>query len=848
MESSPSGKPYLRILYVDAYDSFSNNIVGLLERALSVHVVQVKIDDQVIASNLELVLSSFSAVVVGPGPGHPRNPRDVGFINHLWGLADSTLLPVLGICLGFQSLALAFGASIDRLEQPRHGLVTEISHCETDIFEGIGCFRATQYHSLQVNLGHDITAAPAELWSRTVFCPALQPLAWDLSDDRNGAVLQAIKHDTKPFWGVQFHPESICTTEGGSAVIQRWWTQSLAWMSSRHPIHTKLFDNTAKSALRPPLSTALAAGPHGLATLDDIDTESRQDATLLSKLGFQPRHLEFLSFPAGRMTILELCEALNLALTEVILLDSQETKGRYSVLGLIVPQETLKLTFTVLSRRLTFSIGTKACAEKCFDDASGVWDFLKKTLQTCTPHDGPDPPTPFCGGLMGYISYEAGLDTIGVTPSPQNSKNNAPDINLAFVERSIVMDYDAGMVFIQSLRTDDYAWLSKVKMILEPLIKADTTDKDYPSPPPEPTMSSSSDYLSVVVTSDRSRESQILRHFQSGDVCRPTENKYSQKVLQCQEALYAGDSYELCLTDQTVVTIPKNEVLDQPWVLYKHLRHRNPAPFGAYLRLGGSTILGSSPERFLSWDRQGRCQMRPIKGTVKKSESMPYSLAKAILNTSKERAENLMIVDLVRHDLSGVVGAHNCRVPKLMQVEEYETVYQLVSVIEGQLPSHTTSSYNNHSRRTSHSGQAQQEAAKPMRRDGISILNAALPPGSMTGAPKKRSCELLQDIEEHRPRGIYSGVLGYMDVYGGGDFSVVIRTAFRWDDEVIWKPVRDGYSQKGSKIKDDTEVIPHQVWRVGAGGAVTVQSTDKGEFEEMETKLESILRIFQPQD
>ena len=79
-------------------------------------------------------------------------------------------------------------------------------------------------------------------------------------------------------------------------------------------------------------------------------------------------------------------------------------------------------------------------------------------------------------------------------------------------------------------------------------------------------------------------------------------------------------------------------MLDHPWTLYKDLRRRNPAPFGAYIRLGGSTILSSSPERFLSWDRKGHCQMRPIKGTVRKSKQMTYERAKAILNTSKERA------------------------------------------------------------------------------------------------------------------------------------------------------------------------------------------------------------------
>ena len=125
-----------------------------------------------------------------------------------------------------------------------------------------------------------------------------------------------------------------------------------------------------------------------------------------------------------------------------------------------------------------------------------------------------------------------------------------------------------------------------------------------------------------------------------------------------------------------------------------------------------------------------------------------------------------------------------------MKVEEYATVYQLVSVISGSLTPETS---------------------------GLPVLAASLPPGSMTGAPKKRSCSLLTDIESQRPRGLYSGVLGYLDVGGGGDFSVVIRTAFQYG---------------GGN------------WRIGAGGAVTVLSDAQAEWEEMAAKKESLLKVF----
>jgi para-aminobenzoate synthetase len=186
-----------------------------------------------------------------------------------------------------------------------------------------------------------------------------------------------------------------------------------------------------------------------------------------------------------------------------------------------------------------------------------------------------------------------------------------------------------------------------------------------------------------------------------------------------------------------------------------------------------------------------------------------------------------MIVDLIRHDLSGVVGADKTWVSKLMVIEEYETVYQLVSVIEGQLPD------------------------PDLDRDGprgIDVLRSSLPPGSMTGAPKKRSCEILTDIEQ-RPRGVYSGVLGYMDVGGAGDFSVVIRTAVRGNDRRSKSEEKNKSADTESgheTLKSKTRgafASPQQaeVWRIGAGGAVTIQSTDEGEFLEMEVKSSSVL-------
>lgn len=158
-----------------------------------------------------------------------------------------------------------------------------------------------------------------------------------------------------------------------------------------------------------------------------------------------------------------------------------------------------------------------------------------------------------------------------------------------------------------------------------------------------------------------------------------------------------------------------------------------------------------------------------------------------------------------------------------MVVEEYATVYQLVSVIEGQCtPSNPTS--NN--------------ASTGPR--GLDVLRASLPPGSMTGAPKKRSCEILRDLEP-RNRGIYSGVLGYLDVGGGGDLSVVIRTAISVDNN---SNADKSYVGTQNATGVDPSLSAFDTYRIGAGGAVTIQSTAEGEFTEMDVKLSSVLGAF----
>ncbi|KAK4893258.1 para-aminobenzoate synthase, (PABA) [Elasticomyces elasticus] len=733
--------PKNQILYIDAYDSFSNNIVALLRNNLPVTVESIKIDDPRFVLNddaFQKYLNNFTAVVAGPGPGHPANSKDVGLIGKLWTLPDACTLPVLGICLGFQSLALAFGAGIEHLNEPRHGLVRHLTHCDRDIFSGIGELNATQYHSLHVRLTHDIEVDhSADPWTPARKCKQLAPLAWDLSDLNNGPILMAARHYHKPFWGVQYHPESVCSN-AGPELVQKWWTKASKW----NAVQDRTCDVTPSMVSR---------------TTEQVSASVEHRA---------PSPVRWRAVPyvdkkdaAGLVDVLrDQCEGAEPILLESGVRDdkpvNQET-GRFSIIGLPT-KDALQLRWSTRDRLLTLEAEGKVVYSKHML-ISGVFAAVESIMSEHKASHGPT-GVPFWSGLVGYMSYEAGLKSIDV---PLAAVEDArPDVWFVLVERSVVVDHIERCTYIQSLSENDEVWLDEVVKLLQ---KPFSHTSKLPASKPD----------GVIISG-------------------PDKAEYCAKVNACQEQLRAGESYELCLTDQTLI---RNSA--KPWALYQRLREANPAPFGAFLHFADAEkkheldFISSSPERFLSWSRDGRCQFRPIKGTVKKEAGMTRKKAEDILSSEKERAENLMIVDLIRHDLNGVEGVRVVCVPKLMQVEEYATVYQLVSVIEGQL-----------------------DTTAPT----TAALASSLPPGSMTGAPKKRSCELLGAIEAATgPRGLYSGVLGYFDVGGGGDFSVIIRSAFKWSD--------DG------------------VWTVGAGGAVTALSEPDAEWEEMLVKRQSLVNV-----
>lgn len=737
----------MRILLIDAYDSFSQNLAQLLTSATGATIYTIHIDDFANISFLKPHLPSFDAVVIGPGPGSPEIEADIGVVNDVWKLSGEDILPVFGVCLGLQSLVFSNGGQVNKLGTVKHGLLSEIAHTGEGLFEGVGKINVVRYHSL-----HGITEVGGDV----------EEIAW--ADDENGRVVMGVRHISKPFWGVQYHPESVCS-EGGKDVVANFWKMAIGWNNSQGRVVKDL--------------------------RADWKRQPREKSLMELQTSFEGRRLDSAQkmevrtediFGKG-VSACRICEMLGVeAAYEFVLLESAAAPGRFSIIGILTPGLTRRINYSCGDTFLTLSYSGPDSSETKVDlrDYGGsVWRFLAKYMDQRKATGGKD-DSPFWGGLVGYFNYETGVDSLGVPIKPRKEAKGMkrrPDVNLAFVERSIVLDGHTGKIYIQTLLPPaaDGNWLESTKRLLQQ--EADIAITPSPTPPPESCpkrrrLAAKTSPLKLPPT-----------------IYKPDAEKYMQKVKTCQSYLSTGDSYELCLTATTKIHLEPTNT----WALYQHLRTRNPAPYAAYLRLSNTTLLSSSPERFLSWSRSGACQLCPIKGTVKKTPTTTYASASRLLNVPKERAENLMIVDLIRHDLHRL--ATDVSVKKLMVTEEYASVYQLVSVITGTVDPQDGMT-------------------------GFDVLARSLPPGSMTGAPKKRSVEILQEIEETE-RGVYSGVLGYWSACGAGDWNVIIRSAFRYDDEFV--TTEDG-SEK-------------EVWRIGAGGAITALSGPKEEWEEMEVKL-----------
>lgn len=361
--------------------------------------------------------------------------------------------------------------------------------------------------------------------------------------------------------------------------------------------------------------------------------------------------------------------------------------------------------------------------------------------------DATDAPIGFTLGWVGWLGYELRGETMGVAVSRTSRYPRAAWLR---VDRALAFDHARHEVTLLSVDDLD-GWRRSVVERLETYV-------------PEPDLGRL-----------EGRPTAIWAY---------SDDQYLDMVRACQAAITEGDAYQLCLTTEVSV-----DVSPDPLATYLALRDSSPTHHGALLRAGAVSLLSASPEQFLSVSPDGIVTTSPIKGTRPRgaTEAGDWRLRDELLTSDKERAENVMIVDLMRNDLTRVSRPGTVGVTSLLAVESYAQVHQLVSTVRGELAAGL---------------------------DGVDAIRACFPAGSMTGAPKQSATEILDSLEQ-RARGIYAGVFGYVGLDGAVDLAMVIR----------------------SIVIDDAGST------IGTGGGITALSVPEEELAEARLKAAVLLEV-----
>ncbi len=397
--------------------------------------------------------------------------------------------------------------------------------------------------------------------------------------------------------------------------------------------------------------------------------------------------------------------------------------------------------------------------------AGNPWDVLGGELRRYPSGTLAGVP-PFQGGAAGYFGYELARHLERV-PAAASDDQGFPDLALGFYDAVIAFDQEARRGFIVSSghpETEPAARTARAKDRAAGMMRRlETAPETAPPPPAVP------------------RRAEVGSNF--------TRPGYEATVQAVIDYIYAGDISQANLSQRFRSLLPRGLT---PLALYHRLRGFNPAPFAAYLAFGEVVVASSSPERFLRLER-GRVETRPIKGTRPRGPNpmADSALAQALLASEKDRAENVMIVDLLRNDLSRVCQDGSVEVPELCIAESYATVFHLVSTVLGRLAPGL---------------------------DAVDLLRASFPGGSITGAPKIRAMEIIAELEPHR-RGPYCGSIGYIGFDGTLDSNIVIRS----------------YALQGEQIA------------FNAGGGIVADSRPAEEYEETLAKAGALVMALSPE-
>ena len=388
----------------------------------------------------------------------------------------------------------------------------------------------------------------------------------------------------------------------------------------------------------------------------------------------------------------------------------------------------------------------------------------REALRACAAEGDPALP-PFQGGLAGYVGYDYGR-VLERVPAPRSDDLDVPDVLLGLYDWVISWDHQAERAWLVSTGLPEARAASADRAAR----RADRVQELLSRPAPAP--------LQRAEGEGPEARGPLRSNF--------TRNQYLAAVSRVREYILAGDLFQANISQRFDAPLA-----GAPFDLYRRLRHRSPAPYAAWVDAGRFQLMSASPERFLRLDG-GRVETRPIKGTRPRSAdpARDAGLAAELSASAKDRAENVMIVDLLRNDLSRVCRPGSVRATELLALEAHPTVYHLVSTVTGELAAGC---------------------------DAFDLLCAAFPGGSITGAPKVRAMEVIAELEPSR-RAAYCGSIGYLSVTGDMDTSIVIRTCIATGGRVYFQ----------------------------AGGGIVADSDPAAEYEETLDKARALIESLAP--
>ena len=355
---------------------------------------------------------------------------------------------------------------------------------------------------------------------------------------------------------------------------------------------------------------------------------------------------------------------------------------------------------------------------------------------------------PLIGGAMGYISYDTGR-IIEELPDSSSEDFKIPDMKFVFYRNIIIFDLIENKQYISYFADEEKA----VQNIIERIEQIEVRDEEF----------------------SYNNEEKFISNF--------TKEAYKKSITRLKDYIRSGDVYIANMTQRFYC---HNE--EDSFTIYKKLRKINKAPFSAYLNFNDFQIISSSPERFIQI-KERIAHTRPIKGTRPRGSSAEEDERNKLelINSEKDKAELLMIVDLERNDFSKVCKAGTVKVKELFALEEYATVFHLVSTIEGELEDNISA---------------------------VKVMEECFPGGSITGAPKIRAMEIIEELEGLK-RNIYTGAIGYFDFRGNSDFNIAIRTILKKDNKAYF----------------------------GVGGGITYESIEEDEYLETLDKAKALMKV-----